>query len=128
MARTEDVGPGASVLIVAEDDDMRQMLVEHLSEHTTVTEATDALQALEAIRRHRPAVIVVDLAAAELLRFRAGMNALDLGALSVIVIRGLDERGEPGGAAEAPFALRKPFTLERLDKAIGSRLDRPGIR
>jgi PAS domain S-box-containing protein len=55
------IAPGHRILIVEDDDDLREMLAERLRPHFEVTTAVDGQAALELARAHRPDLVLCDV-------------------------------------------------------------------
>ncbi|PYM81859.1 MAG: two-component system response regulator [Candidatus Rokuibacteriota bacterium] len=112
------------ILVVDDDVDVRWTLTDHLqSQGYTVTAVADAEQALAAMRSERPDLILLDL----LLPGTNGLQVLqrvrqDDPTLSVVVMTGLEDDGLSASTIRlgAILCLRKPFGLDRLDRAVRS--------
>ena len=107
-----------SVLVVDDERDIREAVAEGLKdEGYEVYDANDGAEALEQIRAHHPAVVLLDL-------MMPGMNGWEfcaarkrepgLEAIPVIVISAL---GRVSGIDAAAF-LQKPFELDALVSAV----------
>ncbi len=112
------------ILVVDDDDEVRSTLTEHLEgQGYTVTAVADAEQALQAARSECPDLILLDL----LLPGPHGLQVLrrvrqDDPTVSVIVMTGLEDDGLAASTIQlgALHCLRKPFSLDRLDRAVRS--------
>jgi len=117
------------ILVVDDDIEVCSTLTEHLEEQGyTVTAVADAEEALQAARRECPDLILLDL----LLPGGNGLQVLrrvrqDDPTVSVVVMTGLEDDGLAASTIQlgAVHCLRKPFGLDRLDRAVRSGL---GVR
>jgi CheY-like chemotaxis protein len=112
------------VLIVEDDPDSRNMLAALLGLHgyRTVT-AANGLEALEAARRERPMVILLDLMMpvmdGQTFR-REQLNDAALAAIPIVVLSAHAQTAELARELGAAAHLMKPFDLDRLLQAIGA--------
>ncbi len=120
------MGPAASVLVVDDERDIREAVAEVLKdEGFEVLDATDGAEALQQLRAHHPAVVLLDL-------MMPGMNGWEfcaarnlepeLSAIPIIVISAL---GRVSGIDAQAF-LQKPFELDALVSAVRQYADAHG--
>ena len=126
-SESADAAEGLGKILVVDDDiEVCSTLTEHLEEQGyTVVAVADAEQALQAVRSECPDLILLDL----LLPGGNGLQVLrrvrqDDPAISVIVMTGLEDDGLAASTIQlgAVHCLRKPFGLDRLDRAVRSTL------
>ena len=111
--------PGATVLVVEDDADLRAYLREHLAPLYAVREAPDGVAGLAAARRLRPDLVISDVMMPEMDGFalcRALKADPDLGHVPVVLLTALaDDESRLGGLAEgADDYLAKPFHAAEL--------------
>lgn len=106
---------GAPVLVVDDDDSIRSMLVEILSnEGYTVVAARDGMEALAAIERATPSVVLLDLLM-PMLGGRAVADVLRQNGSSVpIVVMTASEEAARSREFHADAYVEKPFELDEL--------------
>jgi CheY-like chemotaxis protein len=111
-----------SVLLVEDHQDTRQMYAEFLSASFDVWQAGDGLEGLEAIRRHRPDLVITDLSLPGLDGFElvsAIRSDPALHDIPVICLSGFGGHGHEGRAREAGCdrVLQKPCMPDVLAEA-----------
>jgi CheY-like chemotaxis protein len=117
----------ASVLLVEDHQDTRQMYAEFLSTMFEVWQAGDGLEGLEAIRRHPPDLVITDLSLPGLDGFEL-VNAIrsdpSLEHIPVICLSGYGGHAHEGRAREAGCntVLQKPCMPDALAEAVASLL------
>jgi CheY-like chemotaxis protein len=116
----------AGVLVIDDDEDMRFILTQLLEYHgwNTVT-AGDGREGLEALRKHRPSLILLDLAMPRMngVQFRAAQRALPdrrLASTPCVVVSAVHDAPEYKASLNAVDVLVKPFDADRLLKAVES--------
>jgi CheY-like chemotaxis protein len=115
-----------SVLIVEDDEDMRHILTQLLEFHGwTAYEASDGIEGLEALEKHRPSLIVLDLAMPRMdgVEFRARQRALPdkrLASVPVVVVSAVADAPLYKSKLNAAEVLEKPFEADRLLTAVES--------
>lgn len=113
--------PAPRVLLVEDDPDLRELMQAGLEQAgLAVTAAADGEQALAWARRHRPAVVVLDLRlpgmAGEEVAGR--LRALPGAAPPVLVVTAVADPRERTERAGGLLYLRKPFRLDELVTAV----------
>ncbi len=117
--------PGAHVLFVDDNADMREYVTRLLRQHWTVETATDGAQALLAARQRRPDVILTDV----MMPVLDGLQLLQsvrsdphLATIPVILLsaRAGEESRIEGLDAGADDYLVKPFSARELVARVGS--------
>jgi len=119
--RTESI----TVLIVDDEAPARQRLIDLLREETvvgTILEASDGLQAVEAVERHQPDLVFLDVQMPELDGFGAmesilRMNGSESLPLTVFVTA-YDQHAIRAFEANAIDYLLKPFSDERFEATM----------
>jgi CheY-like chemotaxis protein len=115
-----------SVLIVEDDEDMRQILVQLLEFHGWPAHtASDGAEGLEALRLHRPSLILLDLAMPRMngVQFRAAQRRLTdkrLATVPVVVVSAVHDAPRYRATLNAADVLVKPFEADRLLQAVES--------
>ena len=113
-----------SVLVVEDDADMRQILIQLLEyQGWPVHAAADGVEALDALRKHRPALILLDLAMPRMngMEFRARQRELPdrrLANVPVVVVSAVADAPDCRSALNAVDVLAKPFDADRLLKTV----------
>ena len=114
-----------TVLVVDDETPARQRLIDLLREETiagTVLEASDGLQAIEAIERHQPSLIFLDVQMPELDGFGVMDNILhtiDPEAVPLTVfVTAYDQHAIRAFEANAIDYLLKPFSDERFEATM----------
>jgi CheY-like chemotaxis protein len=110
------------VLIVEDDDDLRDALVELLvGRGFEVRAASDGLQGLEQLRSWRPDLIVTDLGLPLLdgssLR-AAQLETPELAGIPLIVVSGSARQHEEAESLRPAAIVRKPFRAEALVSVV----------
>jgi CheY-like chemotaxis protein len=115
-----------SVLVVEDDDDMRQILSQLIEYHGwPVHAASDGIEALEAVHKHRPSLILLDLAMPRMdgFEFRKAQRQLPdkrLATIPVVVVSAVHDALRYKEKLHAADVLIKPFEADRVLKAIES--------
>jgi two-component system response regulator MprA len=112
-----------NILLVEDDVDVREALVEALSDRGyAVDTAADGLSALQALRGgKRPGVILLDLMMPRMdgLEFRSAQRAdPKLAELPVVILSADARMEEKARAMKVQDAIRKPIDLEQLYRVI----------
>jgi DNA-binding LytR/AlgR family response regulator len=117
--------------VIAEDEDklrdaLRNALATLWPELVIRAEARNGLEALEAIDRHQPDVLFLDIE-------MPGMNGLDVakrasGRCHIVFVTAYDEYAVPAFEHEAVDYVMKPITAERLGEAVRRLKLRVGAR
>jgi CheY-like chemotaxis protein len=113
-----------SVLVVEDDQDMRDIELQLLELHGWLAHsASDGVEALEALRRHRPSLILLDLAMPRMdgFEFRKRQRALPderLANVPIVVVSAVTDAPRHKSALEAVEVLVKPFDPDRLVSAV----------
>ena len=108
------------VLIVEDDDEARRFLANSLrNEGYAVVEARDGREGLAALKKHRPAVVLLDLRMPRMdgRQFRRAQQQLAERALAdvpVVVVSAVDDAREQAEQIGAAEMLPKPIDVERL--------------
>jgi len=116
----------AGVLVVDDDEDMREILLQLLQFHGwPVHAAADGVEALDALERHRPSLILLDLAMPRMngIQFRTAQRAhpdVRLASVPVVVVSAAADAARYKTALNAADVLVKPFEPERLLQAVAS--------
>jgi CheY-like chemotaxis protein len=116
----------SAVLIVEDDEDMRGILAQLLEYHgwNTVS-ASDGIEGLEQLHKHRPSLILLDLAMPRMdgIQFRAAQRELPdrrLASVPCIVVSAVHDAMMFKQRLNAADVLMKPFEADRLLKAVES--------
>jgi two-component system, chemotaxis family, chemotaxis protein CheY len=113
-----------SVLIVDDDDDMRRIVRQLLGHHGwEVYEAPDGTAGLEALQKHRPSLIVLDLAMPRMngIEFRRRQRELPdkrLANVPVVVVSAMADAPHCKSTLRAVDVLVKPFDADRLLQSV----------
>ena len=112
------------ILVVEDDPDVRRVIVECLGViGYTVSEAANGTEGLEAIRREKPDLLVVDYAMPDMTGAEVISRARELvGEMPVILATGYADMAAVERLAGKPFVLRKPFDINSLGLAVASAL------
>jgi CheY-like chemotaxis protein len=116
------------VLVVEDDEDMREILTQLLEYHGWHTyAASDGVEGLEALQRHRPSLVLLDLAMPRMngAEFRAAQRQLPdkrLANVPVVVVSAVHDAPAYKSELNAADVLVKPFETDRLLKAVESHL------
>lgn len=119
--------PRRRVLVVEGHDDERELLLVYLANlGFEVTGAKTGTDAIDALRRDKPNVVLLDLVLPDMMGwdFRREQRTLpdpELATIPVIVTSGFGHEREPKPAIDADALLVKPYDLEVL-AAIVTRL------
>jgi PAS domain S-box-containing protein len=119
----------ARILVVDDNADMRNYIRRLLSERFEVNSASDGVEALEAARRHKPALVVSDVMMPNLDGFgllRALRSDSELAGLPVILLsaRAGEEATLEGIQAGADDYLIKPFSARELLARVQAQIER----
>jgi two-component system, chemotaxis family, chemotaxis protein CheY len=115
-----------SVLIVEDDEDMRQILLQLLDYHGwPAIAASDGVEALEALQKHRPSLILLDLAMPRMngIQFRTAQRELPdkrLANVPVVLVSAVADAPQYKSTLNAADVLVKPFEADRLLQAVES--------
>jgi CheY-like chemotaxis protein len=114
------------VLVVEDDRDMRVIVLQLLELHGwSAHAASDGVEALEALRRHRPSLILLDLAMPRMdgFEFRRRQRALPderLASVPVVVVSAMADAPQCQSELGAEEVLVKPFEPDRLVSTVQS--------
>src|SRR2546425_756101 len=115
--------PGRKVLVVDDTPTVRQTVGDFLSqEGFEVVEATNGLEALQAVKYERPDAVVLDLRMPRLggLEALKRMRILDPALTVVIMTAYPEDIREPAASLGAAAVLSKPFEMHELLHALRS--------
>jgi two-component system response regulator MprA len=113
-----------SVLVVEDDEDMRLILSQLLEYHGWASHAAaDGAEGLEALQKHRPSLILLDLAMPRMngVEFRTAQRQLPdkrLANVPVVVVSAAHDAPQCKSALNAAEVLVKPFEADRLLQAV----------
>jgi CheY-like chemotaxis protein len=112
------------ILVVEDDNDVRRVIVECLGViGYSVSEAANGTEGLEAIRRGKPDLLVVDYAMPDMTGAEVISKARELvGDLPVILATGYADMAAVERLAGKPMVLRKPFDINSLGSAVANAL------
>ena len=124
---------GARVLIADDNADMREYLRDLLAPYYTVETVSDGQEALAAIARHRPDLVLCDVMMPRvdgfaLLRALRSDESLRSTPLILLSARAGEESRIEGLAAGADDYLAKPFSARELTARIGAHLELARVR
>jgi len=113
------------ILVVEDDPDVRRVIVECLGLiGYTVSEAANGTEGVEAIRRRKPDLLVVDYAMPDMTGAEVISQARKLvGDVPVILATGYADMAAVERLAGKPRILRKPFDIATLGDAVSSVLE-----
>ena len=135
MASPVKVASAPVSIVIADDHAMvrsgLRVLLDSEPDLNVVAEAGDVSTALECARRHRPAVVVLDLnmpdiGGVEVLEFVRGQDKLRTLPIIIVTTRGDDSSRTQALAAGATRYVTKPFTPESILTEVNSLL--PGAQ
>jgi CheY-like chemotaxis protein len=113
-----------SILIAEDEEDMRQILLQLLEYQGWPAHAvSDGAQALDALQKHRPSLILLDLAMPRMNgeQFRMAQRQLPdrrLANVPVVVVSAVHDAPKYKDRLEAAEVLVKPFDADRLLRAV----------
>jgi CheY-like chemotaxis protein len=113
-----------SILVVEDDQDMRQILMQLLDFQGWPAHAvSDGVQALEALQRYRPSLILLDLAMPRMNgeEFRTAQRRLGdrrLANVPIVVVSAVHDAPDYKERLEAAEVFVKPFDADRLLHAV----------
>jgi signal transduction histidine kinase/CheY-like chemotaxis protein len=112
------------ILVVEDDPDVRRVIVECLGViGYSVTEAANGTEGIEAVRRLKPDLMVVDYAMPDMTGAEMISKTRELvGELPVILATGYADMAAVERLAGRPFVLRKPFDINSLGSAVAAAL------
>jgi two-component system, chemotaxis family, chemotaxis protein CheY len=114
------------VLVVEDDEDMRTIVSHLLENHGWRTAcACDGLQGLEQLHKHRPSLILLDLAMPRMdgIEFRAAQRRLPdrrLASVPCVVVSAVHDAPQYQAELNAADVLMKPFEADRLLQTVES--------
>ncbi len=123
----EDVLPAGHLLVADDNRDMREYLARLLRRHWSVETVADGVEALEAVKRRRPDVVLTDVMMPRLDGF-ALLHALradpEFASVPVIMLsaRAGEEARVEGVRAGADEYLVKPFSARELTARVSAQL------
>ncbi|HEX6902985.1 MAG TPA: chemotaxis protein CheB [Thermoanaerobaculia bacterium] len=125
--------PGARVLVVDDNADLRAYLGRLLAPHWTVETAADGAEALALARANRPDLILADvmmpnLDGFELLQEVRRDEALKTTPVVLVTARAGEEAAVEGRLAGADDYLAKPFSARELVARVGTQLELARVR
>jgi two-component system response regulator MprA len=112
------------VRIVEDDEDMRQILSQLLEYHGwPAYVASDGIEALSALQKYRPSLILLDLAMPRMdgFAFRSAQRRLPdkrLANVPVVVVSAVDNAPQYQSKLRAAEVLVKPFEADRVLQAV----------
>jgi two-component system, chemotaxis family, chemotaxis protein CheY len=116
----------SGILVVEDDSDMRTILTHLLEFHgwNTVS-AGDGIEGLAQLQKHRPALILLDLAMPRMdgVQFRKAQRQLAdtrLATVPCVVVSAVHDAPSYRASLNAADVLTKPFEADRLLKAVES--------
>ena len=116
------------VLIVEDDEDMRAILMQLLEYHGWEAYAAgDGKEGIEALQRHRPSLVLLDLAMPRMngAEFRTAQQQLPdkrLANVPVVVVSAVHDAPAYKSKLNAADVLVKPFEADRLLQAVESHM------
>jgi CheY-like chemotaxis protein len=130
MARKAPAPPAVTTVLIADDESAMRLLVNATIESDSykVVEAEDGDEAWALIKKHRPAVVLLDvqmpgLTGLEILASIKSDPSLSGVRVILMTARALESDRTAGMAAGADFYLTKPFSplelLARVQEALG---------
>jgi CheY-like chemotaxis protein len=115
-----------SILVVEDDEDMRIILRQLLEHHGWSTHAaTDGIEGLTMLQKHRPSLILLDLAMPRMdgMEFRAAQRRLPdrrLASVPCVIVSAVHDAPAYQSTLNAADVLMKPFEADRLLNAVNS--------
>ena len=108
------------ILVVEDDADVRRVIVECLGViGYSVSEAANGTEGLEAIRRGKPDLLVVDYAMPDMSGAEVISKAREMvGDMPVILATGYADMAAVERLVGKPLVLRKPFDINSLGSAV----------
>jgi len=112
------------ILVIEDDPDVRRVIVECLGViGYTVIEAANGTDGLDAVRHHKPDLLVVDYAMPDMTGAEVISRAREMvGELPAILATGYADMAAVERLAGRPVVLRKPFDINSLGSAVASAL------
>ena len=112
-----------TVLIVDDEAFFRKILRDMVEQEgfTVIAEAADGIDAVEAFRRHRPSVILMDIYMPKKSGIEATENILAIDGKAKVVIcsgQNYDDDAETCLAGGARYVIQKPFIKEEVVEII----------
>lgn len=120
-------GKSRNILVVEDDADVRRVIVECLGLiGYSVREAPNGSEGLQAIRRQKPDLLVVDYAMPDMTGAEVICKAREMvGDLPVILATGYADMAQVERLVGKPTVLRKPFDINSLGSAVATALHAP---
>lgn len=128
-AGTDDAEAGQSVLVVEDDEDMLHFVSSHFRREYRVYTASNGVEAIERLRRHRVSLIVSDwmmpeMDGAELCRrVRADRDTSHV-PFVMLTAKTDDDSKTEGMDCGADAYIEKPFSMKYLEACIRNLIDR----
>jgi len=115
-----------TVLVVEDDADMREILTQLLEFHGwNIMTAGDGVEGLQQLKRHRPSLIVLDLAMPRMngMQFRAAQRQLPdrrLASIPCVVVSAANDAASYKASLGAADVLVKPFETDELLASVAA--------
>jgi CheY-like chemotaxis protein len=115
-----------TVLVVEDDEDTREIMSDLLDHHGWQSiAACDGLEGLSALQRHRPSLILLDLAMPRMngIEFRNAQRHLPdrrLASVPVVVVSAVHDAMQYKSTLDVSDVLMKPFDVDQLLHAVES--------
>jgi DNA-binding response OmpR family regulator len=120
----------ASVLIIDDDDEVREMLAVWLrQEGYEPVEARDGHEGLVALVRHRPALVLLDLGMPRVdgRQFRSAQRRLNddvLATVPIVIVSGLEDADSQAASLGASAVLHKPLDHSHFVTHVAAQMRR----